>query len=388
MSAARRLRVLCLPTGPDEYAVAMVRALSTAAEVTFAVPTVMMARFADELAAVARLDEARWPRHRDPRNLLLVARILRLVRQTRPDVLHFLGDSVFWLALLLPFLRGLPKIVTVHDVTFHPGDVASRTVPTTTIRMLRHAADALIVHGPGLRQDLIASGVGHAADVHVVAHPVLDRHARLARRLALQRSGAAGPCVLFFGRVMAYKGLDLLIAASDRIAIRFPDIRFIVAGTGPDLQRLRPALAARPWFEVRDRYVGDEETAQLFCDADILALPYIEASQSGVLALAAGFGLPVVATDLGEMGSLVRASGMGSTVPPEASAIAEAIIDLLAEPLRHGACAAAARQAAQGILSPQGVAAATLSVYRQTLCRSRTRLPLPAASATARETSE
>lgn len=377
MSTDRRLRVLCLPTGPDEYAIAMVRALSAVVEVDLVAPEPMADRFRDDIPPVVAVHPMPWPRHRDPRNLILLGRILRLIHRTKPDIIHFLGDSVLWLVLGLPFLRSQAKVVTVHDVALHPGDSQSRKVPMTTIRMLRRAADAVVVHGQGLRWALSASGIGGAEHVHVVEHPVLDRHRRIADRAGLVRTPAPGPRVLFFGRIMAYKGLDLLIEASDQVIQRLPAVRFVVAGTGPDLGRLRPSLQSRPWFEVHGRYVPDAEAAQLFRDADILVLPYIEASQSGVLAQAAGFGLPVVATDVGELGALARRTGMGPVVPPDPTQLAQAIRELLSDPGALQRCSAAAVAAAQGPLSAHTVAAHTLSVYQATLARRRVSLSTP-----------
>ena len=186
MSPSTHPRVLCLPTGPDEYAVAVVRALATMAEVTFLLPQAMLTRYRDDLPSTVRIHPVRWPRHRDPRSLLLVAAIARIARRTRPDVVHFLGDSVTWLALALPLLSR-PLVVTVHDVRYHPGDMQSRRVPMATVRYLRRAAQALIVHGQGLKADLAATGVAPPGGIHVVEHPVLDRQVRLARRLGLRR---------------------------------------------------------------------------------------------------------------------------------------------------------------------------------------------------------
>ena len=78
MSDGKRPRILCLPTGPDEYAVAVVRALAAVAKITFVLPKAMLARYRDDLPPTVRVLPVRWPRHRDPRNLLLVA-------DARPD---------------------------------------------------------------------------------------------------------------------------------------------------------------------------------------------------------------------------------------------------------------------------------------------------------------
>ena len=319
MSCNRRLRVLCLPTGPDEYAVAIIRALTHEVDVDVIMPTSMLERYKSDLPATVQVHPLEWPRHRDPRNVMLLVAIARIVRQIRPDVIHFLGDSVVWLTLLLPIIWRRRLVVTVHDVHYHPGDLESLIVPMVLVRLLRRTADAIIVHGENLKADLAATGISPPQGIHVVSHPVLDRQVRSAQRaLPIQKPTHRPPNVLFVGRIMAYKGLGLLIEASDWVRRIHPTARFVVAGRGPDLVTWRNALAERPWFEVRDRYVHDNELAQLLLNADLLVLPYIEASQSGILALAAGAGLPVVATAVGEIGPLVRRnSGNGEGCPSE-----------------------------------------------------------------------
>ncbi len=364
MSAApRALRVACLAIGPDEYACAMARTLGGASEALVIASTDWSRRYADDLPPGVRLSTLPWPRHRDPRGLVLAARVVARLRRFRPDVVHFFNDNVVWLLLALPFIRRYPLVVTVHDVAHHPGDVQAQRVPMATIRVLRRAADAAIVHGEGLARALLATGLRPPAGVHVVAHPVLDRHARLAGPAA-RRSRPPGRRLLFFGRVMAYKGLEVLVAAADRLIERFADLEIVVAGTGPELARLAPELARRPWFTVHDAYIPDEVVAGLFDAADLVILPYIEASQSGVAALAAAFGTPVVASEVGELGELVRTTGMGLVVPPaDVPALAAAIARLLDDPALTAGCAASARAVAEGPMSAAAVAARTLEVY-------------------------
>ena len=359
------MRVTCLLTGSVDYAIAIAEALAPFHDVELIAPADLVARHAGDVDPRLRLVPIPWPRHRSLANLALLARLRVHLARRRPQVLHFVGDSVVWLVLALPFLRRYPLVVTVHDVDYHPGDVQSRRVPMRLVQRLRRSATALIVHGEGLRRDLASRGLAPPAGIHVVHHLVLMRYVRLARAQGMSSASGDGTYrVLFFGRVMAYKGLAVLIAAADLVVEDRPHVRFVVAGTGPELDRLRPELERRPWFDVRDRFVPDDEVSQLFVDADIIALPYLEASQSGVAALAASFGRPVVATRTGELGELVAATGMGQVVAPgDATAFAAAILAVLDDP----SYARAAVAAAAGPLAPSRIAQAVSKVYAAAL---------------------
>jgi glycosyltransferase involved in cell wall biosynthesis len=171
--------------------------------------------------------------------------------------------------------------------------------------------------------------------------------------------------VLFFGRIYAYKGLHYLLKAAPLISAAAPQVRFIIAGTGADFGQYRSLIQDGANFDVRNRFIPEEEVAQLFAEADLLALPYIEASQSGVLANAIGFGLPVVATDIGELAAVVRDTGMGLVVPPaDSEALAEAISYMARDNRLYKELAANARWAAAHNYSRQTILARTLTAYQ------------------------
>ncbi len=98
---------------------------------------------------------------------------------------------------------------------------------------------------------------------------------------------------LFFGRIDKYKGVVNLLKAYERLAERDrPPL--VIAGSGT-LQAEEANLAAQNEDVVLiNRFVDDAEMLWLIQNALTVALPYIEASQSGVLPLAYHFGVPVV----------------------------------------------------------------------------------------------
>ena len=85
-------------------------------------------------------------------------------------------------------------------------------------------------------------------------------------------------------------------------------------------------------FEILDRYIPPEEISELFLESFAVILPYLDGTQSGVAAMALGFGRPVVATAVGSIPELVRNEENGLLVPPsDAVALTEAIERLLTD---------------------------------------------------------
>jgi glycosyltransferase involved in cell wall biosynthesis len=133
------------------------------------------------------------------------------------------------------------------------------------------------------------------------------------------------------GRIYAYKGLPLLIEAIEMLRAEGVRIHLGVAGAG-DIRSMRERLAAID-AEVTNRWLDDSEIAPLLEGYDAMALPYIEASQSGVAAVAFGSCMPVIAMPSGGLSEQViegKTGVIAGTVT--ARALADAIGRLAANP--------------------------------------------------------
>lgn len=260
-----------------------------------------------------------------------------------------------------PFLRLLrryPLVVTVHDPVPHPGDRGGAKTPQFVMNLAFTAADGLIVHARALVADLEARAGIDQKKVHVIPH--------LVDPVVTNVDGTEEPAtILFFGRIWPYKGVDVLIRAEPRISERAPALRIIIAGEGEEFGRYRAMMQHPDRFEVHNSFVDNETRSHLFARASVVVLPYLQASQSGVVPIAYAFAKPVVATAVGGLPELVEDGVTGLVVPPgDADALAEAVNRLLADDgLRHR-LGANGRQRFESTLSAEALAEGTLAVYR------------------------
>jgi glycosyltransferase involved in cell wall biosynthesis len=197
-----------------------------------------------------------------------------------------------------------------------------------------------------------------AATVHVVPHVAIESADH-------QRVGDDdGRTVLFFGRIWPYKGLDYLIRAEPLITSRVPQARFVIAGQGEKLSRYREMMRDPGRFTVIDEFVSRKRRDELFAAATVVVLPYVEASQSGVVPLACAHEKPVVATSVGGLPEAVDDGRTGFVVPPrDERALADAVVRLLEDPALRRAMGAAGRRKLEREWSPNKVAEGTLQVY-------------------------
>jgi glycosyltransferase involved in cell wall biosynthesis len=152
--------------------------------------------------------------------------------------------------------------------------------------------------------------------------------------------GAAPPAtearVLYFGEWRRVKGLEVLLDAFDLLAERMPKARLTIAGQPADVDPALVRARAARWgdrVEIVDRYLAMDEVPALFARSRVVALPYLAASQSGVLHLAMTQGRAVVASAVGELATVVGDGETGVLVPSgDAESLAAALERVLCEP--------------------------------------------------------
>lgn len=302
-----------------------------------------------------------WPWRKDPRGVLGILQLVQSVRRVRPHVIHLHDGADYRLFLALMGLREFPWVVTIHDATPHLGEEDFYAGWEGRLQQwIRRNASGIIVHGEEQRQILVRNGRLEAGKIEVVPHGAYDFYRRwLQPGIVEERSS-----VLFFGRIRRYKGLDLFIQAEPLITAQVPDAKFVIAGSGDSLEPYRRMMVHPQRFTVYNYRIPYDEVAELFQKASVVALPYREASQSGVLALAYAFGKPVVATQVGSIPEMVEDGETGLLVnPDDPRALAEAIVRLLGDDSLRARMGRRARERAESDLSWNRLAKKVLKIY-------------------------
>ncbi len=378
------LRVQLLTDGFLPYVVQLANALSPEHDVSLLIGgSKLKSREADQSEASCDSDLitdvlsnqvlATWltrPRRRDPRSILSVRNAISLIKSWDPDIIH-VQDSFDYRTLLTisAASRRYPVVLTVHDVRIHSGEEHQYKGYSLWVRnRLRRIADEVIVHGEHLRRLLVSDLNISTRHVHVHPHGEFS----LFRRWIRPDVAEEDHLVLFFGRIWPYKGLEDLIRAEPLITQRVPDARIMIAGRGEDFGRYQRLMVNPQRFAVLNRYVPNDLVADLFQRASVVALPYTEASQSGVVAIAYAFGKPVVGTNVGSIPEIVESGRTGLIVPPNNPLrLAEAIISLLTNKHLRKQMGEGARLKAMTEMSWPAIAEKVARIYQRAVPPSR-----------------
>ena len=138
--------------------------------------------------------------------------------------------------------------------------------------------------------------------------------------------------VLFFGQIKKVKGVDVLINAMKMVSEKHEDAYCIIAGKvwKDDFSLYSKQileLQLEEYIRTDIRYISDKEIKYYFNAADVVALPYLQIYQSGVVLLGVAYKKPIVATTEGEFKSLFRNHETGILVQAgSAKELADAII--------------------------------------------------------------
>ncbi len=276
----------------------------------------------------------------DPANPLTWWQTIRRIKGDRPDVLILQWWVPYW-APAFASIAGLVRRFTAtrvmficHNVFPHERSVIDRAL----VRLALTQGQFFIVQSERDLWDLKRLLPG--ALVRKTAHPIyeaLSPGGAMTAREARGQLELEGNVLLFFGFVREYKGLKYLLKAMPQVLSRI-DAHLLVVGEFWDDKSsyldLIQELGIGQAVTVLDRYIPNEELGLYFSAADVVVLPYVDATQSGVTQLAYGFEKPVITTSVGGIPEVVKDGETGLVVPPEDSqALGEAIVRYFEEDL-------------------------------------------------------
>lgn len=268
--------------------------------------------------------------------LALLAFVFFLLKQKPDMVLCPMGH--IWNPVFLPVMRlfGIRYALMVHDGLVKAGDHMSAPQRWNEIELRN--ADLLIAMTDFVRSQLVEGRHRKKEDVPVI--PLGPFEAAAGQQISvseratkIRREGIRE--LLFFGRILDYKGLDLLLEAFAQIEPLYPLLRLKIAGSG-DIEPYRPLLARLAHVDLDLRYIPEEEVPAIFAGSDVVILPYKEATQSGVIAVAQTAGVPVIATPIGGLKEQIE-DGVTGLLSRDVTAdsLAHAIRGLLDDPILY-----------------------------------------------------
>lgn len=255
------------------------------------------------------------------------------IKKQKPELIilqwwHPYFAPCFW--SICKLLRGEKILFVCHNVFPHERFPLDRLLTKWTLGCGRY----FITQSKMDARDLLS--VKHDAVYRVTPHPTYGMFCKQGMSMQKAREqlqiDQVQRVLLFFGFVRKYKGLQYLLEAMKLLKERDFKVQLWVVGDfGEDKDEYVEQIRT---FEIGDQvqmvqgYVPDDEVEKYFAASDLVVLPYLSATQSGIVQIAFGFEKPVLVTEVGGLPDVVTNGKTGYVVEPRsAEMIAEAIMD-------------------------------------------------------------
>jgi D-inositol-3-phosphate glycosyltransferase len=244
----------------------------------------------------------------------------------------------YWMPFFAPALgtiiRRVKKVIKVkvigiiHNLNPHERIPAGKLLSHFFLK----SCHGFITMSSTVGQELAEAGI--KGPVKMIPHPVYDIFGKSVSRqfaydfLGLEKSRLH---LLFFGIIRNYKGLDLLLRALASPRLSNLDIKLLVAGEFYENEKKYLDMVEELGIENKimftNNFVPREEVAHYFAVADLVVLPYLSATQSGIVQVAYHFEKPVLVTDVGGLKEVVPHGKVGYVCEKDPEVIAECIAD-------------------------------------------------------------
>jgi len=269
-------------------------------------------------------------------NLSVLRLATRLARKEKFDMVQLFSYELVtaWMFLSISRAEGLaPIIIEICAPNFGSEKYYGTSLETLWRRLQRFALLQMLgsriravnvyseLHADKLRKQLGLPEdfpIGVTSDSRVVPERTMDKQEARAR-IGLEKFG--GSLFLFFGTLRMDKGLNTLLAAIRILLERKEgsDFKVMIAGVPADWKIPEDAILRDGHVCTRFEYIPEEQVEDYFFASDAMVLPYAAyyIGSCGPLYDACAHGLPLIVSDVSEMGKATREKELGFLVPPE-----------------------------------------------------------------------
>ena len=257
-------------------------------------------------------------------NPVSILKTAHYIRRQKADMVliqwwHPYFAPCYW--LLGKWMGRQNTVFVCHNIFPHERFPFDRLLARSVLKQGKH----FILHAG--EEGRILETIVTRPDYTVTPHPTYHafRFEGMSKAQARERLNIAQDTriLLFFGFVREYKGLKCLLRAMPAILRKEENAELWVVGEfGADKEeylKLIEELQLQGSVKVADSYTPDHEVEKYFAAADLVVLPYISATQSGVVQIAFGFEKPVIVTKVGGLPDVVANGVTGYVIEPENS---------------------------------------------------------------------
>jgi len=233
-------------------------------------------------------------RFRNPLILFFYLRLIRKILSFKSDLLYtsYLGQP-FFLHLLKNCLNRNKVVIAIHDVELHSSERKRQIKGMYQSYVKKHYTNFHLFSDS--QSELFTQSFSNK---NILLTPLcIKDFGQPTSTLKSEKTR-----FLFFGNILPYKGLDVLLEAVNYLVSKCKVVNFslTIAGncSASDWNEYLKRINYPEIIRAEIRTIKNSEIADLFCNSDYLILPYKDVTQCGPLMIAFNYTLPAIASDL------------------------------------------------------------------------------------------
>ena len=235
--------------------------------------------------------------------------IIKEAKNFIPDIyyisLYGMPHALFLYKLLLPVSK---CIAACHNVTTPKGAKHEKIAKIYTHFWLSHFKN-IQVFSKGQYNKLIAKYTGKNV---LMAPLAIKDYGNPSKEF--NKENLKPVRFLFFGNILEYKRVDLLINAANKLIENgYKDFKVRIAGACAEWQKYQSLIKYPEYFELQIKRIPNEDVADLFADCHYFVMPYQDIAQSGAITVAFRYNLPTITSDIEQFKEFIKESKTGLT---------------------------------------------------------------------------
>lgn len=245
---------------------------------------------------------------------LSVSRSIKIISKSEPDLVLITWWTLIWQPAMAYFAwrlksKGIKTTYICHNLVDHDSNWATKQVA----RLLLRQAEYYVLHATD-EEKALKKIKPSAKTINTKSLPIYNTYPVAQNKL--KKRGRLE--LLFFGFIRPYKGLDILLKALGNLE----DKQVYLTVIGEPWNNKEDIISMVKNNKLEDRtdllleYVDDQKAASYFERADVVVLPYKNATGSAVASLAFHYKKPVIASRVGGLKDVVKKGKTGWLVSP------------------------------------------------------------------------
>lgn len=232
---------------------------------------------------------------RNPAIYLFYRQIAKYINKIKPNIVYHCIRNPFWGFVIKTTLDCKNVVMGIHDAKAHSYSLSVNSILNTMFRDVILRFHSHFITFSKNQHDLLLKNYG------INSQMVGMSYKSFGKPSVARPDIDSGIRFLFFGGIHLYKGLDLFIQAIEDLSelAKKQNAIVTIAGKGPHWDLCKSLIKYPELFEIKNRFIDNDEIPDLMNKSHFLVLPYRNATQSGPLVAAMAYGLPIIAPDFG-----------------------------------------------------------------------------------------